>query len=85
MNKTTSPPNPINYGIILSYPVFSPVNPAPAAPNREAMMAIPVADPRAAAPPAPSTALAPAATSGAAKPPVTPGKGTKGTDGYTNK
>lgn len=54
-----------------------PVNPAPAAPNREAMMAMPVAEPRAAAPPAPSTAVAPAATSGAASPPVTPGTGTK--------
>lgn len=54
-----------------------PVNPAPAAPNREAMMAMPVAEPRAAAPPAPSTAEAPAATSGAASPPVTPGTGKK--------
>lgn len=51
-----------------------PVSPAPAAPNREAMIAMPVAEPRAAAPPAPSTALAPAATSGAASPPVTPGE-----------
>lgn len=54
--------------------IFLPVNPAPAAPNREAMIAMPVAEPRAAAPPAPSTALAPAATNGAASPPVTPGK-----------
>lgn len=54
-----------------------PVNPAPAAPNREAMMAMPVAEPRAAAPPAPSTAVAPAATSGAASPPVTPSTGTE--------
>lgn len=54
-----------------------PVNPAPAAPNREAMMAMPVAEPRAAAPPAPSTAAAPAATNGAASPPVTPGEDTK--------
>lgn len=54
-----------------------PVNPAPAAPNREAMIAMPVAEPRAAAPPAPSTAPAPAATKGAASPPVTPGKDRK--------
>lgn len=52
--------------------MFLPVNPAPAAPNREAMMAIPVAEPSAAALPAPSTAPAPAATRGAASPPVTP-------------
>lgn len=50
----------------------SPVNPAPAAPNKEAMMAIPAAEPRTAAPPAPNTAPAPAATKGAARPPVTP-------------
>lgn len=50
----------------------SPVNPAPAAPNKEAMMAMPVADPSTAAPPTPSTAPAPAATRGAASPPVTP-------------
>lgn len=56
---------------------YRPVNPAPAAPNRDAMMAMPVAEPRTAAPPAPSTAVAPAATSGAASPPVTPGTGTK--------
>lgn len=54
-----------------------PVSPAPAAPNREAMIAMPVAEPRAAAPPAPSTALAPAATKGAASPPVTPGNDRK--------
>lgn len=53
---------------------YRPVNPAPAAPNRDAMMAMPVAEPRAAAPPAPSTAVAPAATNGAASPPVTPGE-----------
>lgn len=58
--------------------ILLPVNPAPAAPNREAMIAMPVAEPRAAAPPAPSTALAPAATNGAASPPVTPGKHKKG-------
>lgn len=55
-------------------PSSSPVNPAPAAPNKEAMMAMPVADPSTAAPPAPSTAPAPAATRGAANPPVTPDK-----------
>lgn len=54
----------------------SPVNPAPAAPNNEAMMAMPVADPSTAAPPAPSTAPAPAATKGAANPPVTPDQNT---------
>lgn len=52
--------------------ISSPVNPAPAAPNREAITAIPVAEPRTAAPPAPNTAPAPAATKGAASPPVTP-------------
>lgn len=50
----------------------SPVNPAPAAPNREAIMAMPVAEPSTAAPPAPNIAPAPAATKGAARPPVTP-------------
>lgn len=58
-------------------PVLLPVSPAPAAPNREAMIAMPVAEPRTAAPPAPSTALAPAATKGAASPPVTPGNDRK--------
>lgn len=58
-------------------PLLLPVSPAPAAPNREAMIAMPVAEPRAAAPPAPSTALAPAATKGAASPPVTPGNDRK--------
>lgn len=60
----------------MCHPALLPVNPAPAAPNREAIIAIPVAEPRTAAPPAPSTALAPAATKGAASPPVTPGKQT---------
>ena len=54
-----------------------PVSPAPAAPNKEVIIAIPVAEPRAAAPPAPSTAPAPTATKGAASPPVTPGKDAK--------
>ncbi len=54
----------------------SPAKPAPAAPNKEAMMAMPVTDPSTAAPPAPSTAPAPAATRGAASPPVTPDENT---------
>lgn len=62
---------------VMGNPMLLPVSPAPAAPNREAMIAMPVAEPRTAAPPAPSTALAPAATKGAASPPVTPGKDTK--------
>lgn len=66
-----------NYKKVAMQLKYRPVNPAPAAPNREAMIAMPVAEPRAAAPPAPSTAEAPAATSGAASPPVTPGTGKK--------
>jgi len=61
--------------------LLSPVSPAPAAPNMEAMIAMPVAEPRAAAPPAPNTAPAPAATKGAASPPVTPGKRKTCTEG----
>lgn len=70
---------------IMCHSLLLPVSPAPAAPNREAMIAMPVAEPRAAAPPAPITALAPAATKGAASPPVTPGKGTSNTDSAGKK
>lgn len=61
------------------------MSPAPAAPNRDAIIAMPVAEPRAAAPPAPITAPAPAATKGAASPPVTPGKGKKDGDDFEEK
>ena len=54
-----------------------PVNPAPAAPNKEAITATPAVVPRTAALLAPITALAPAATNGAASPPVTPREKTR--------
>lgn len=53
-----------------------PVRPAPAAPNRDAMTAIPAVEPKAAAPALPITVAAPAATRGAARPPVKPEEGT---------
>lgn len=49
-----------------------PVRPAPAAPKRDAMMAMPAVDPKAAAPALPMIVAAPAATRGAARPPVRP-------------
>ena len=52
--------------------IFLPVNPAPAAPNKDAMTARPAVVLRTAALLAPRTAPAPAAISGAARPPVTP-------------
>ena len=54
-----------------------PVNPAPAAPNKEAITATPAVVPRTAALLAPITAPAPAATNGAASPPVTPKEKTR--------
>lgn len=51
---------------------LSPVRPAPAAPKRDAMTAIPAVDPKAAAPALPMIVAAPAATRGAARPPVRP-------------
>lgn len=54
-----------------------PVNPAPAAPNKEAITATPAVVPRTAALLAPITAPAPAATNGAASPPVTPREKTR--------
>lgn len=53
-----------------------PVRPAPAAPKRDAMTAIPAVEPRAAAPALPMIVAAPAATRGAARPPVKPEKAT---------
>ena len=49
-----------------------PARPAPAAPNRDPIIATPAVDPRAAAPAVPIMAPAPAATNGAASPPVNP-------------
>lgn len=49
-----------------------PVRPAPAAPKRDAMTAMPAVDPKAAAPALPMIVAAPAATRGAARPPVRP-------------